>query len=107
SDQDWGGRAVPLALVQGLLWAAQDRIADADAAFAQALTLTQRFALRWDEAQVRWEWANALLASQPAGGATVQQQARRLLQQAEDLWATMGARPYAERCRRKLADLPE
>ena len=34
-----------------------------------------------------------------------QERARGLLVKALDLWEPMGARPYAERCRQKLAEL--
>src|SRR5262249_55141830 len=57
-----------------------------------------RYALPWDEAKVYYEWGCALAA-------TDGERAREMLGEALALWEPMGAAPYAERCRQRLAEL--
>jgi predicted ATPase/DNA-binding CsgD family transcriptional regulator len=97
----WGGLPAEVDLAEGLVRAAAGRWPEAEEAFARAIATDQRFSLPWDEAKVYYEWSCSLL---DAGGPKRREQARELLGRALALWEPMGAAPYAERCRQRLAE---
>jgi DNA-binding CsgD family transcriptional regulator len=97
-QQDWRGLLGDVFLAEGLVRAAQGRLAEAESAFARAVEVYRQFSLPWDEAKVYYEWACALPPSEHA-------RAREFLAKALTLWEPMGAAPYAERCRQRLAAL--
>lgn len=93
--------------------AAQGRWVEAERAFQRAIDVNQQQALLWDEANVYYAWAQALMASMPTvtqakednEGIVRRHRARQPLARAMRLWEAIGAGPYAERCRRELAVL--
>ena len=101
-SQDWHGLPGDLYLAEGMARAAEGRWAEADAAFREAVEVDQRYELCWDEAKVYYEWACTLLSKGDEGA---RECALELLNQAIALWDPMGALPYAERCRVKLAEV--
>ncbi len=104
--EDWGGLPGGLALAEGLVRAAEDRWGEAESAFRRAVAVSQQYELRWDEAKVYFEWANALIGREPEKlDLQKRLMTQGLLGRATALWEPMGALPYAERCRQKLAEL--
>ncbi|MCX6024072.1 MAG: hypothetical protein NTZ05_20540 [Chloroflexi bacterium] len=99
--EDWFGLVGDVALAEGLVRAAQDRWPEANAAFRRAIEVDQRYELRWDEAKVYYEWGCALIGRGEAG----RDEARLHLGRAMDMWEAMGAGPWAEKCRERLAEL--
>lgn len=111
--EDWGGLAGDIHRSEGVVRAAQGRWVEAERAFQRAIDVNQQQALLWDEANVYYAWAQALMASMPTvtqakednEGIVRRHRARQPLARAMRLWEAIGAGPYAERCRRELAVL--
>jgi tetratricopeptide (TPR) repeat protein len=104
--EDWRGLPAGVALAECQVRAAEGRWVEAEAAFQRAIDISQRYELCWDEAKVYHAWGSALLdAEKTSADLSKRLLARGLFSQALTLWETMGAQPYAERCRRRLAEL--
>lgn len=101
--QDWGGLPGDVYLAQGVVRGLQGRWPEADRAFQRAIESHQRHGLRWDEARAWYEWG----CSQAGGDETAEarDKARESVRKALILWDLLGAQPYAERCRSRLASL--
>jgi len=100
--EGFGGLPGDVYLAEGMVRAAENRWEEAEVAFQRAVNTYQEYSLPWDEAKVYYEWACALMGKE---GQESKERARALLSQALALWEPMGALPYAERCRKKLAEL--
>lgn len=99
--EDWRGLAGEFATAEGALRMSQGRRAEANAAFARGVEIDQRYGLRWDEAEVYYVWGCALVAAGSAEGG----RARELLTRAAELWEQLGAGPWSDKCRVKLAQV--
>ena len=104
--QGWGALEGDVLLVEGMVRAAQGREREAESAFGQAVSVDQRYSLPWDEAKVYYAWALATIEhSVPGARRASVQRGREFMERAQALWESVGALPYAARCRDRLAEL--